>query len=98
MGLFDSILSSVSGKGDASGGANALMGILGGLLTQSGGLQGLANKFSQGRGRRVLIVGRHGRKPADFRRPNSKGAWFRPSWCTRDKNGSGSHSSLALPG
>jgi uncharacterized protein YidB (DUF937 family) len=47
MGLFDSILSSVSGKGDASGGANALMGILGGLLTQSGGLQGLSNKFSQ---------------------------------------------------
>jgi uncharacterized protein YidB (DUF937 family) len=44
MGLLDSIL----GKTDSSGGANPLMGILGGLLTQSGGLQGLANKFSQG--------------------------------------------------
>jgi uncharacterized protein YidB (DUF937 family) len=47
MGLLDSILSAVSGKGDTSGGANPLVGILGGLLAQSGGLQGLANKFSQ---------------------------------------------------
>ena len=47
MGLLDSILGAVSGKGDTSGGANALVGILGGLLTQSGGLQGLANKFAQ---------------------------------------------------
>jgi uncharacterized protein YidB (DUF937 family) len=47
MGLLDSILSAVSGKNDPSGGANALLGILGGLLAQSGGLQGLANKFSQ---------------------------------------------------
>lgn len=47
MGLLDSILSAVSGKGDTSGGANPLMGILSGLLTQSGGLQGLSNKFSQ---------------------------------------------------
>jgi len=47
MGLLDSILSAVSGKGDTSGGANPLMGILSGLLTQSGGLQGLASKFSQ---------------------------------------------------
>jgi uncharacterized protein YidB (DUF937 family) len=47
MGLLDSILGAVAGKGDSSGGANALIGILGGLLTQSGGLQGLANKFSQ---------------------------------------------------
>jgi uncharacterized protein YidB (DUF937 family) len=47
MGLLDSILGAVSGKGDAGGGANALVGILGGLLAQSGGLQGLANKFSQ---------------------------------------------------
>ena len=44
MGLLDSIL----GKADSSGGANPLIGILGGLLTQSGGLQGLASKFSQG--------------------------------------------------
>ena len=48
MGLLDSILGAVSGKTDSSGGANPLIGILGGLLTQSGGLEGLANKFSQG--------------------------------------------------
>jgi uncharacterized protein YidB (DUF937 family) len=47
MGLLDSILGGVSGKIDTDGGANALVGILGGLLSQSGGLQGLANKFSQ---------------------------------------------------
>jgi uncharacterized protein YidB (DUF937 family) len=47
MGLLDSILSPVSGKGDTSGGGNQLLGILSGLLAQSGGLQGLANKFSQ---------------------------------------------------
>ncbi len=46
MGLLDSILGAV-GKGDTSGGANPLMGALGGLLAQNGGLQGLANKFSQ---------------------------------------------------
>jgi uncharacterized protein YidB (DUF937 family) len=47
MGLFDSILGAMAGKTDSSGGENPLIGILGGLLTQSGGLQGLANKFSQ---------------------------------------------------
>jgi uncharacterized protein YidB (DUF937 family) len=47
MGLFDSILGAVTGKTDASGEANPLIGIVGGLLTQSGGLQGLANKFAQ---------------------------------------------------
>ena len=47
MGLFDSILGAVTGKTDSSGEANPLMGMLGGLLAQSGGLQGLANKFSQ---------------------------------------------------
>jgi uncharacterized protein YidB (DUF937 family) len=47
MGLFDSILAAASGKTDESGKANALTGILGGLLAQSGGLQGLASKFSQ---------------------------------------------------
>ena len=47
MGLLDSILSAVSGKGDTSGKAAPLIGILSGLLTQSGGLQGLASKFSQ---------------------------------------------------
>ena len=47
MGLFDSILGAASEKGDASGQANPMIGIVGGLLAQSGGLQGLANKFSQ---------------------------------------------------
>jgi uncharacterized protein YidB (DUF937 family) len=47
MRLFDSILAAASGKTDATGEANPLMGILGGLLAQSGGLQGLASKFSQ---------------------------------------------------
>src|ERR1044071_10295572 len=47
MGLLDSILSAVRGKGDTSGNAAPLIGILSGLLTQSGGLQGLASKFSQ---------------------------------------------------
>ena len=47
MGLFDSILGAGSEKGDASGQGNPLIGIVGGLLAQSGGLQGLANKFAQ---------------------------------------------------
>jgi uncharacterized protein YidB (DUF937 family) len=49
MGLLDSILGAVGGKtGEGASGANALIGVLGGVLQQSGGLQGLANKFSQG--------------------------------------------------
>ena len=36
MGLLDSILNAVSGKGDTSGGANPLLGILSGLLAQNG--------------------------------------------------------------
>ena len=47
MGLLDSILGAVSGKSGAPGEANPLIGIVGGLLAQSGGLQGLANKFAQ---------------------------------------------------
>ena len=47
MGLFDSILGAVSGQSGAPGEANPLMGIIGGLLAQSGGLQGLASKFLQ---------------------------------------------------
>ena len=47
MGLLDSILGAASGEGGASGQANPLIGIVGGLLAQSGGLQGLANKFAQ---------------------------------------------------
>jgi len=47
MGLFDSILGAVSGKSGTSDEASPLIGIVGGLLAQSGGLQGLASKFSQ---------------------------------------------------
>src|SRR5712664_1339285 len=47
MGLFDSILGAATGKTDPAGDANPLMGIVSGLLAQSGGLQGLASKFAQ---------------------------------------------------
>ena len=47
MGLLDSILSAATGTSGAAGEANPLMGMLGSLLAQSGGLQGLANKFAQ---------------------------------------------------
>ena len=47
MGLLDSILGAVNKQTEASGGASPLIGILGGLLEQSGGLQGLMNKFAQ---------------------------------------------------
>src|SRR6516164_5803970 len=47
MALLDSILSAVTGQAGQSGEANPLVGILGGLLAQSGGLQGLASKFAQ---------------------------------------------------
>jgi|SRR5205809_4631071 len=48
MALLDSILGAVSGKMSQQGGAGALVGVLGSLLEQNGGLQGLANRFSQG--------------------------------------------------
>lgn len=47
MGLLDSVLGAMSGKPGEGGGATALIGVLGGLLQQNGGLQGLAGKFSQ---------------------------------------------------
>ena len=47
MGLLDSVLSAVSGRGDNPSAGNQLLGTLSGLLAQSGGLQGLAGKFSQ---------------------------------------------------
>src|SRR5437868_13331250 len=47
MELLNSIICADSGKTDASDEANSLVGVLGGLLTQSGGLQGLANRFSR---------------------------------------------------
>lgn len=46
MSLLSSVLGAV--EGDGSGGGNAaLVGALGTLLGQAGGLQGLASKFSQ---------------------------------------------------
>ena len=47
MGLLDSILGAATGKSDATGEANPLVGMVGTLLAQSGGLQGLASKFAQ---------------------------------------------------
>ena len=47
MGLLDSILGAASGKSDATGDANPLIGMVSSLLAQNGGLQGLANKFAQ---------------------------------------------------
>ena len=48
MALLDSILSVVSGKTNSEGGGPAaIIGALVGLLEQNGGLQGLANRFSQ---------------------------------------------------
>ena len=49
MGLLDSILSAAAGaqKTSDTGDANPLLGALSGLLAQSGGLQGLASRFSQ---------------------------------------------------
>src|SRR5215472_2431317 len=47
MGLLDSILGAATGQTEGSGGAAQLIGVLGGLLAQSGGLQGLAGKFAQ---------------------------------------------------
>lgn len=47
MGLLDSVIGAMSGKTGEAGGATALVGIVGTLLEQNGGLQGLANKFSQ---------------------------------------------------
>ena len=47
MGLLDSILGSSSGEGGASDQANSVIGSVRDLLAQSGGLEGLANKFGQ---------------------------------------------------
>lgn len=47
MGLLDSILGAEAGKTGLSDETNPLIGVVASLLSQSGGLQGLANKFSQ---------------------------------------------------
>ena len=47
MALLDSILGGDNPQNQNEGGANPLMGVLGGLLAQSGGVQGLLNRFIQ---------------------------------------------------
>lgn len=47
MGLLDSLMGAASGKTEGSGAAAPLIGVISGLLAQSGGLQGLASKFAQ---------------------------------------------------
>jgi uncharacterized protein YidB (DUF937 family) len=48
MSLLNSVLGAAMGeKGDGSGGSSPVVAILGNLVTQSGGLDGLMNKFSQ---------------------------------------------------
>jgi len=47
MGLLDSILGGQNQEGGNPGDANPLLGVLTGLLAQSGGVQGLLNKFIQ---------------------------------------------------
>jgi uncharacterized protein YidB (DUF937 family) len=47
MSLLDTVVGAVSGKTDMQSQANPLVGVLGTLLMQSGGLQGLMGKFSQ---------------------------------------------------
>jgi uncharacterized protein YidB (DUF937 family) len=47
MGFLDSIVGALNAQTQTSGGANPLIGVFGGLLEQSGGLQGLMAKFNQ---------------------------------------------------
>ncbi|MFL6520006.1 MAG: YidB family protein [Chthoniobacterales bacterium] len=47
MGLLDSLLGGQNQPNDNPAGGSALIGVLGGLLAQSGGVQGLLNKFTQ---------------------------------------------------
>lgn len=50
MGLFDAVVGAVGSMGSAGGGAGGadLMGVVGKLLQDSGGLAGLVQKFQQG--------------------------------------------------
>ena len=47
MGFLDSILGGQNQSGDDPRGPNPILGVLTGLLAQSGGIQGLLNKFTQ---------------------------------------------------
>ena len=50
MGLLDSLLGGLGGKSQqpATGGTDAIAGVLSAVLAQNGGVQGLMSKFSQG--------------------------------------------------
>ena len=48
MSILSTILSALSGKSGTAAGTDPIAGALSGLLSQSGGLQGLMSKFSQG--------------------------------------------------
>ena len=50
MGLLDSLLGGLGGKSQqpATGGTDAIAGVLSAVLAQNGGVQGLMTKFSQG--------------------------------------------------
>ena len=99
MGLLDSILGAASGKTGAPGEANSLMAVVGGLLAQSGGLQGLASKFSQsGQGNAFQSWVGMGENQPVSRRPSSKRAWLRSDQRDREQNGSGSCDGFNLPG
>jgi uncharacterized protein YidB (DUF937 family) len=67
MGFLDSILGGQNSPGNEPGGASPLLGVLTGLLAQSGGIQGLLNKFTQaGHGDKVASwVGPGENKPID---------------------------------
>jgi uncharacterized protein YidB (DUF937 family) len=47
MGFLDSMLGGQNQERGNTGGASPLLGVLAGLLAQSGGIQGLLNKFTQ---------------------------------------------------
>ena len=99
MGLLDSILSAVSGKSDASGEAAPLIGILSGLLAQSGGLQGLANKFSQsGQGDAFSSWVGMGENQSVSSNQIQQALGSDQVQCTRGENGSGPGAGLELPG
>ena len=47
MSLLDTVMDTVSGKAATATETNPLVGMLGNIFTQSGGLQGMMNKFNQ---------------------------------------------------
>ena len=99
MGLLDSILGAVTGKTDGSGGAAQLIGVLGGVLAQSGGLQGLANKFAQsGQGNAFQSWVGMGENQAISSDQIQTALGSRSGQSARSKNGNRSRSSIELPG